>query len=104
MLALPEPERAVFSYKLLEKINAANVAAFINNMMKNDDEMIRHYAQEKMNELKGLSVSDKYVIRLDQTKVPGVDKSVLSKSELQQIIENGGDITEVKNPKADAFQ
>lgn len=93
LLGHPEPERAVFSYKLLEKINAANVAMFINNMMKNDDELIRHYAQEKMNELKGLSVSDKYVIRLDQNKVAGIDKSVLSKTELQQIIENGGDIT-----------
>jgi hypothetical protein len=96
MLGHPEPERAVFSYKLLEKINAANVASFVNTMMKNDDEMIRHYAQEKMNELKGLSVSDKYVIRLDQTKVAGVDKSVLSKGELQQIIENGGDITKAR--------
>jgi ATP:ADP antiporter, AAA family len=94
MLNYPEPERAVFSYKLLEKINAANVASFVNSMMKNEDEIIRHYAQEKMNEIKGLSVSDKYVIRMDQGKVTGAaDKSILSKNELQQIIDNGGDIT-----------
>jgi AAA family ATP:ADP antiporter len=96
MLGHPSPERAVFSYKLLEKINAANVAAFVNSMMKNDDETIRHYAQDKMNEIKGLSVSDKYVIRLDQEKVSGSEKSIISKMELQQIIENGGDITKAR--------
>src|SRR6187402_1888344 len=93
MLGYPSPERAVFSYKLLEKINAANVAAFVNSRMKNDDETIRHYAQDIMNEIKGLSVSDKYVIRLDQEKVSSSEKSIISKVELQQIIENGGDIT-----------
>lgn len=96
MLNHPGAERAVFSYKLLEKINAGNVPTFVNTMMKNDDELIRHYAQEKMNELKGLSVSDKYVIRLDQNKVHGSEKSVLSKLELQQIIDNGGDITKAR--------
>jgi AAA family ATP:ADP antiporter len=96
MLSTPDPERAVFSYKLLEKINAAQVPSFVNSLMKNDDEIIRHYAQEKMNELKGLSVSDKYVIRMDEVKMQGSGKSVLSKSELQQILDNGGDITKAR--------
>ena len=93
MLSVPVAERAVFSYKLLEKINAAQVPSFVNSLMKNEDELVRHYGQEKMNELKGLSVSDKYVIRMDQEKVPGRDKSVLSQLDLQMILENGGDIT-----------
>jgi AAA family ATP:ADP antiporter len=93
MLHTPVAERAVFSYKLLEKLNAAQVPSFVNSLMKNEDELIRHYAQEKMNELKGLSVSDKYVIRLDKDKIQNTDKSILSKSDLQMIIENGGDIT-----------
>jgi ATP:ADP antiporter, AAA family len=96
MLQDKQADRAVFSYKLLEKINAAQVPNFVNILMKNDDEMVRHYAQEKMNELKGLSVSDKYVIRLDEGKVPGTEKSVITKAELQQIIENGGDITKAR--------
>lgn len=97
MLQDQQAERAVFSYKLLEKINAAQVPTFVNTLMKNVDETIRHYAQEKMNELKGLSVSDKYVIRLDQDKVQSAsDKNILSKVELQQIIENGGDITKAR--------
>ena len=36
--------------------------------MKNEDESARSYAQEKLNELKGLSVSDQFVIRMDASK------------------------------------
>ncbi|NJM26540.1 MAG: hypothetical protein HC859_14740 [Bacteroidia bacterium] len=47
-------------------------------MMKSDDESTRQYAQERMNELKGLSVSDKYVIRVDEGKVGTAgDKNLL---------------------------
>jgi len=99
LLQAPFSNRAVFSYKLLEKINAANVPTWINSLMKNDEESIRHYAQEKMNELKGLSVSDKYVIRMDDTKVEEGGRSVLSKSDLRLIIENGGDITKERIQK-----
>ncbi len=67
--------------------------------MKNEDEAARHYAQERMNELKGLSVSDQYVIRIDESKVIGGEKNVLSKAELQYIIDNGGDITKSRIQK-----
>nr|HPM32878.1 hypothetical protein [Chryseolinea sp.] len=95
-LNTPSSYKAVFSYKLLEKINAAQVPVWINSMMKNEDEATRHYAQEKMNELKGLSVSDQYVIRLDKSKVEGEEKNVLSKIDLQMILDNGGDITKTR--------
>jgi ATP:ADP antiporter, AAA family len=45
-----------------------------------------------MNEIKGLSVSDQYVIRMDSNKVDA-GKNMLSKFDLQMIIDNGGDIT-----------
>jgi hypothetical protein len=99
LLQVPYPSRAVFSYKLLEKINAANVPTWINALMKNEEEGVRHYAQEKMNELKGLSVSDKYVIRMDDSKVDGGERNIVSKSDLRLIIENGGDITKVRIQK-----
>lgn len=99
LLALPVAGKAVFSFKLLEKINAAHVSSWLNNLIKNEDEATRIYAQEKINELKGLSISDKYVIRLDQTKVKGEEKSILSKMDLQLIIENGGDITKSRIQK-----
>ncbi len=93
MMAVPNSGKAIFSYKLLEKINASQTAVWINNLIKNQDDSVRHYAQEKMNEMKGLSVSDKYVIRMDQTKVDSEDKSMLSLADLQMIIDNNGDIT-----------
>ena len=71
MLTIPVSSKAVFSYKLLEKINAAQVPVWANSLMKNEDEAARHYAQERMNELKGLSVSDQYVIRMDESRVIG---------------------------------
>ncbi len=94
MLTLPQPEKAVFSFKLLEKINAANISHWVNQMMKNEDEVARHFAQDRMNELKGLSVSDQYVIRMDESKVGTGVKNMLTKSELQYLLESGGDVTE----------
>ena len=99
MLKVPYSGKAVFSYKLLEKINAAQVSVWANSLMKNEDEAARYYAQEKVNELKGLSVSDQYVIRMDQSKADGSVKNVLSKLDLQLIIENGGDITKTRIQK-----
>lgn len=99
MLTIPASGKAVFSYKLLEKINAGQVSVWANSLMKNEDEAARHYAQERMNELKGLSVSDQYVIRMDESKVNVTDKNLLSKMELQLIIENGGDITKSRIQK-----
>ena len=99
MLNTPEPSKAVFSYKLLEKINAALVSVWANSLMKNEDEAARQYAQDRMNELKGLSVSDQYVIRMDEDRVDGSEKNILSKLDLQLIIENGGDITKTRIQK-----
>jgi ATP:ADP antiporter, AAA family len=99
MLSAPYASRAVFSFKLLEKINAAHVAGWVNNLMKNEDEATRHYAQERMNEMKGLSVSDQYVIRMDNSKVGSGVKNILSKSDLALILENGGDITKARIQK-----
>lgn len=99
MLGMPSSGKAVFSFKLLEKINASLVPSSINNMMNNDDEATRHYAQERLNELKGLSVSDQYVIRVDSSKVDDTSRSVLSKSDLQMIIDNSGDITKTRIQK-----
>jgi AAA family ATP:ADP antiporter len=92
MLYVPASGKAVFSFKLLEKINAANTSNWINNLIKNEDEATQNYAQEKLNEIKGLSVSDRYVIKIDRDKT--VDgRNVLSKFDLQSLLESDGDIT-----------
>lgn len=95
-LAAPGSGKAVFSFKLLEKLNGAQLSQWVNQLMKNEDDAVRHYAQERMNEMKGLSVSDKYVIRMDRERVNGEPKNVLSRSEVQLILESGGDITRAR--------
>lgn len=97
MLGAPSSGKAVFSFKLLEKINAAQAPLWVNTMMKNEDEVTRSYAQEKLNEIKGLSVSDQFVIRMDSTKVG--ERNVLSKIDLQSILDSGGNITKTRIQK-----
>lgn len=93
LLSKNHTSQAVFSFKLLEKINPTNISTWINSLMKNDDEDAREYAQRKMNELKGLSVSDRYVIRIDPKQALSSDKNILTKTDLEQILDNSGDIT-----------
>jgi AAA family ATP:ADP antiporter len=99
MLMIPIASKAVFSYKLLEKINAAQVPVWANSLMKNENDAAKHYAQERMNELKGLSVSDQYVIRMDESRIGASDKNVLTKLDLQMMFESGGDITKARIQK-----
>jgi ATP:ADP antiporter, AAA family len=96
MLLKPHSGKAVFSYKLLEKIDASQMSVWVNSLIKNEEETIHHYAQEKLNEIKGLSVSDKYVISMDKNRVDGSEKNMLSKNDLQMIIQNDGDITKTR--------
>jgi len=91
--------KAVFSFKLLEKINPAQVSGWVNSLMKHSREEAQDYAQRRMNEIKGLSVSERYVIRLDQRKLETDEKNLLSRSDLQMIIDNGGDITKQRVQK-----
>ena len=88
-----KPGVAVFAYRLLEKINPTNLSTWVNALFRNEGEETRDYAQRKINEMKGLSVSDRYVIRFDKNKMDVSDKNLLTKSELEQIIKSGGDIT-----------
>ncbi|MEK6781523.1 MAG: cyclic nucleotide-binding domain-containing protein [Bacteroidota bacterium] len=94
-----DSSKAIFSYKLLEKINPGQINTWANGLMRNNHEQAREYAQEKMNELKGLSVSDHYVIKLDQDKTDSGSKNVLTKTDLQLILNSGGEITKTRIQK-----
>jgi ATP:ADP antiporter, AAA family len=96
MLMEPDSRKAVFSFKLLEKINASQMSVWVNNLIRNQEESVNTYAQERLNEIKGLSVSDKYVITMDSNRVDGASKNILSKNDLELIIQNGGDITKTR--------
>ncbi|HRG79062.1 MAG TPA: Npt1/Npt2 family nucleotide transporter, partial [Cyclobacteriaceae bacterium] len=91
-----DPTKAVFSFKLLEKIDPSKAGFWINILMKNEGENTREYAQRRMNELKGLSVSDNYVIRVDKEKVAAQDKNILSKNDIDLILNSGGDIQKAR--------
>lgn len=87
---------AIFAFKFLEKYNFSLVSNWVNILMRNPDETVRFYAQNKLNELKGLSVSDKYVIRVNPEKTSADSRTLLTRSEMQQIIEHGGEITKLR--------
>ena len=91
--------KAVFSYRLLEKLDPAQVSGWINRLMKNTDEGVRDYAQRRMNEIKGLSVSDQYVFRADETNHELDVKKKLNKADIRAMLENGGDITKQRIQK-----
>jgi hypothetical protein len=90
-----DASQAVFSFKLLEKINPAKVAGWVNALMNNGTGEAHDYAQRRVNEMKGLSVSDRYVIRQDGQEA-GESRNMLSKADLEMIIRSGGDITKTR--------
>lgn len=96
MLTVPDSRKAVFSFKLLEKIDASQMSVWVNNLIRNQDDSVNSYAQERLNEIKGLSVSDKYVITMDTSRIDSSAKNILSKADLELIIQNGGDITKAR--------
>jgi MFS family permease len=96
MLTFTDSGKAVFSFKFLEKLNANQIPVWVNTLIKNRDNSVRHYAQEKMNEIKGLSVSDKYIIRMNSPALEGTDKIMIGKNDLNLIIDNGGDISKTR--------
>ena len=93
MLKLPNSGKSVFSFKLLEKLNSNQLPVLVNTLIKNDDDLARSFAQERLNEIKGLSVSDKYIIRVDKSKVSLSDKYLLSNTDLESMVEADGEIT-----------
>lgn len=79
--------KVMFSYKLLEKMEPQILPSAINTMMVHESNSIRDFAQLKMNEIKGLSVSDKYVIS-GQNK-DTYDQKVVSTSDLLDLFSSG---------------
>ncbi|MEM6523538.1 MAG: HEAT repeat domain-containing protein [Bacteroidota bacterium] len=79
--------KVMFSYKLLEKMEPQILPNAINTMMIHESEIIRDFAQLKMNEIKGLSVSDKYVITGKSKETS--DKNVVSASDLLDLFSSG---------------
>ncbi|MEJ0033775.1 MAG: HEAT repeat domain-containing protein [Bacteroidota bacterium] len=71
----------------------------MNNLLRNNTDEVLDYGNRRLNELKGLSVSERYVIRLDTKKQSADDKNVLTKSDLEAIINSHGDVTKSRIQK-----
>jgi len=84
-----DPEKAVFSFKLLEKIDPNSVAPSINSMMKHPQLEIKDYAQGKLNEIRGLSVSDEYIIAFDPTRHRDESKEIVTGLDLENLFSTG---------------
>lgn len=101
-----QPEKAIFLFRLLEKINPNAVGSSINKLMKHNSMNIREYAQEKLNEIKGLSVSDKYVIKFDENSTEKDNKNLVGGVDLEGLL-SSGNITKkriAKLSKSDDFE
>lgn len=93
------PGIAVFSYKLLEKMNPKGTSKWINQLIRHDQAEVHAFAQRKMNEMKGLSVSERYVVRYDGKRAQVADKNLLTRAELETLFKSGGDITKTRLTK-----
>jgi len=79
---------SVFSFKLLEKINPNYVNSSLNTLMRHPKPIVRDFAQDKMNEIKGLSVSDKYIVTSNQKNIEK-GRSKLSSVDLVNLLRDG---------------
>lgn len=90
-----QADRAVFSFKLLEKLEPARVSGWISSLVKHQYDEVREFAQQRLNELKGLSVSESYVIRTDANHVAD-GRRMMSRVELTAMLESCGDVTKAR--------
>ncbi len=84
-----DPGKAIFSYKLLEKIEPQILPASINTLMAHKVSQVRGFAQNKMNELKGLSVSERYVISSNNNSGNNSGKQIVSNNDLLSLFQSG---------------
>ncbi|MBL6449993.1 HEAT repeat domain-containing protein [Fulvivirga sp. 29W222] len=83
-----QTNKVIFSFKLLEKVDPQMLPAHVNVLMSHGSNEIRDFAQIKMNELKGLSVSDRYVINLNnESDTKG--KNVVSGNDIMDLFTSG---------------
>lgn len=93
------PETAVFAYKLLEKLHPESASKWVNQLIRNELPEVHKFAQDRMNEMKGLSVSEQYIIKFDPLNVKVTDKNLLSRTELETLLRSGGDINKARLTK-----
>ncbi len=88
--------KVMFSYRLLEKMSPQLLPQSINTMMIHESADVRTFAQDRMNEIKGLTASDRYVISQNKQ----IDKKqVVSGADLLSLFSSSGDIAKSRVSK-----
>ena len=88
-LLVSTSRKSLFSFKLLEKIDPSALGENVNVIMKHEDDIIRDYAQTRMNELKGLSVSEKYIVSYDPGRNEYFGRHILEGADFEELLELG---------------
>lgn len=88
------PSKIIFAFKLVEKVEPQLLPGYINQLMHHGSDDVRNFAQLKMNELKGLAVSERYVISLDKKSKPS-GKRVVSSNDILDLF-NSGDVSRAR--------
>ena len=83
-----KPATAIFSFKLLEKINPIYIAPSINTLMRHKDDVVREFAQSEMNAFRGVSVSDRYIFWAKNDEVRH-ERVMLTKTEIEDLLQTG---------------
>ncbi len=87
-----DSHKVIFSFKLLEKIDPQLVTKNVNQIMDHNSNDVRDYAQLRINEIKGLSVSEKYIVSYDPKANEHKGRIILSKNDVEDMFQTG-DIT-----------
>ncbi len=82
------PALSVFSFRLLEKVNPNYINSSLNTLMRHPKNIVRDFAQEKMNTIKGLSVSDKYIVASSEKEAED-GRNKLSSLDLLNLLSHG---------------
>ncbi len=97
LLKSDKPSKAIFSFKLIEKVEPQIIPDSINQLMGHEVPQVRDFAQNKMNELKGLSVSERYVISSNKS-TENEGKQLVSGNDLLSLFQSG-DISKTRVSK-----
>jgi HEAT repeat protein len=77
---------SIFSFRLLEKVQPQVIPHSINMLMRHEENEVKAFAQSKMNEVRGTSVSDRYILRVGKIDP---SRTVISREELLELFKSG---------------
>ncbi len=77
---------SIFAFRLLGKIHPQVLPHSLNVLMSHKQDGVRSFAQMQMNEMKGISVSDRYVIEQSR-QADG--RTIISREDLHELFEFG---------------